>query len=95
MRTPTPPHASLSRAEAQEVVRLFAAGVQDPSIALLCASALCVQREQRRELTRRRHYRPREHGSDRGYYQHRYDGTPPCRSCRIAHGREARDRRSA
>lgn len=43
--------------------------------------------------------KPEEHGTERGYQQHRYNGTPYCAACREAHTRhnnpEAKQRRRA
>ncbi len=30
-------------------------------------------------------FKPIEHGTERGYNQHRYQGSPACRDCRNAH----------
>lgn len=37
----------------------------------------------------------REHGSDRGYYQHRYEGDAACDECREAHRLAERARKDA
>lgn len=38
---------------------------------------------------------PREHGSSRGYDQHRYRHEKPCEACRLANNERERDRRMA
>lgn len=37
---------------------------------------------------------PREHGTDRGYHQHRTDGVPICQPCREAHNEKMRKKAS-
>lgn len=79
-----------------EVARLLAAGVRDEATAWLCAAAhLRLQRERAEARLRRVDGgppwpRPREHDSERGYQQHRYDQTPACDPCRAAHALEHR-----
>lgn len=36
----------------------------------------------------------REHGTDRGYYQHRYYGDRACEACRAEHARQQREYRN-
>lgn len=36
---------------------------------------------------------PREHGTDRGYYQHRRNHEPSCSECRLAHNEVTRDQK--
>lgn len=36
---------------------------------------------------------PREHGTERGWRQHRTDGTEACSDCKAAHSRHNLDRR--
>lgn len=79
-------HATeLYRRMKDEANRLLAAGVQSEEIAWMCAGAFIRHQDAARPWPR-----PREHGSERGYQQHRYDDTPACAPCRAAHAHEHR-----
>lgn len=89
-RAPVPVGRPLQ--EAAEVARLLGAGVRSVAVARRCASAVSYQHE-----LAHRALLPREHGSERGYQQHRYDDTPACAPCLDAHAEhnETLERRSA
>lgn len=42
----------------------------------------------------RRTANPREHGTDRGYHQHRHVGEPACDACLAAHAAKWRERKA-
>lgn len=85
-QTAQPTVADLLEAEAS---RLVALGLSR-AVANDCAQAY-VRHRRRTRLLRR------EHGSERGYQQHRYDGTPTCTPCKDAHAQhnESPERRTA
>lgn len=64
-----------------EYLRLVDAGAR-PTVA-----ATVVHEQQRRRPSGGPRPAPREHGSERGWRQHRTDGTEACEACRAAHSR--------
>lgn len=72
-----------------EYLRLVRAGVHYPVAASLVLEQLA------RRPRRSGHRLPREHGTERGWRQHRHDGTTACRRCAAAHSRHNVDARGA
>lgn len=77
-------------AEWAEYLRLVRSGVTTT-----VAATVVLEHHRRRRVTGPVRL-PREHGTERGYHQHRADGTERCAPCVAAHTRHnARARRAA
>jgi hypothetical protein len=63
-----------------EYLRLVRSGVPTT-----VAATVVLEQHRRTRRTGGRPRAPREHGTERGYWQHRADHAPACPPCRAAH----------